>query len=243
MTVAPRFSTTSVMRISLPPTGTSMRRRSRSASPWKRNCITSPSQNSTASRGPSPRHARPDARRRERQPAVQRMAIDGLANMIEAAGDDEAGAAAAVTAPSVVLGDRARRVAKARHALPRQRNAAPPQRADVERTIGKHPEIEAAAAGERQRAHAMLDAVVERDPPHAGEAAGDRRPLARARVRSSSRLFVGSPRAGLARSSRSNASGGASLAAMSSDHHLHQPLFVRRASWIGLSCPGSSSRS
>ena len=93
--------------------------------------------------------------RRERQAAVKRMAVGGLANVLEAAGDQEsrkqAIEAAAFVGMRVVPG----RVAELGGAYPSNMLAAPQQSADIQRAVDQHREGKPAFGCEFDRACAI----------------------------------------------------------------------------------------
>ena len=90
-------------------------------------------------------------------------AVHGPARMIQPAGHQESGEAAAETVTAVALDVGERWMPEPGGALPGHRNSSMPQRADVHGAIDKHPEIEPATRRERQRRNSSLRSIVEND--------------------------------------------------------------------------------
>ena len=115
--------------------------------------------------------------------AVDRMA-DGLAwavdivvgrlvvheqDVVEPAGDEQAGEGAQPGEAALALIFVQARMAEAGRRMPADRHAAVLAVGDVERAVDQHREAQAGAGAELQHADAALDAVAERHQPHAGE--------------------------------------------------------------------------
>ena len=175
---------------------------------------------------------------------MERVAVARLAEMGHAAGHEEAGEAPVEAAPVLAFGVEEAGRGETSGRLPGDLDAADPERADVHRPVGEDPEVEAAAGGEGQRPHAALRTVVERDPADARDLAQVADPRAQIGevVEGHGAAEAGEVARSEGRSRRTNASGGAWLAAMRSVIAAAMRA-SRSGSSSGVSCAGSVSRS
>ena len=160
-----------------------MRRMRCRSSPNTVAWLTTPSDHSMQS-SPSQRLAIAGEPRRDRaDAAVDRMA-DGLPrpvdivlgrlvvheqDVVEAAGDQQAGEGAQPGEPALAFILVQARMPEAGRRMPADRHAAILAVGDVQRPVDQHGEAQAGAGAEFEQADAALDAVAQRHQPHAGE--------------------------------------------------------------------------